>query len=803
MQDEYRGDLGQKWLLRDSKINGWVISPLSNLSLAITIEDTIDNGLKIRLEDLKYNDRQMFYLFGISKAERTKANGTYNMLPGGDSNKAVGGNTSDDSKLNLAIYKGKLYQKFDFEYQEEGYYKITIASTGKSLTVKNNSINKKIEIVQDEFKEELGQKWRVIDSKINGWIITPLENPDLAITVVTNSTPKVILDELQYSNKQMFYLFGVNKAQQTKANGTYNMILGGDLNQAVGAKVEDNSKLDIAKYNKELYQKFDFEYQEEGYYKITVASTNKSLTVKNNSINKKAEIVQDEYKANSGQKWIVKDSKVNGWVILPLENQNLAITADINSTPKIMLDDLQYNNKQMYYLYKVEKDEHANSITLDTTKYPGYKEKLDQLLKEHPKWSFEFLYTGIKFSDAVSGEYSVRKRNLVPTTYSGEWICGTTLYDTGWYGASEKAIAYYMDPRNFLDDINVFQFQDVNEYIVEACTIDGIQSKVSGTFLSGYENDMNNACLNTNVNPYYIIARLIQEQGTKGGSTVKMKDGDKYYYNPFNIGASGDSTSQVIANALARAKAEGWDTMQKALEGGIHFCKVNWLENYQNTLYQNRFDIDSTNGTSLYSHQYMQNLMGAYSEAKTLYSMYKKTEKIDSNFTFIIPLYENMEKELSPIPVNTTETYPINVKTTGTSINLRSDANTSSSIIRVIEEKGTILLSVQRGINSNWNKIVLQDGTIGYMSGTYLTQIDDVKTSNYKAKVKTNDGDGCKIRVGPGLKLEMISVLADNVQVTVIDDTTYKGIDGYDWYRVMLSNGIQGFMPGKYLAKVN
>ena len=442
-------------------------------------------------------------------------------------------------------------------------------------------------------------------------------------------------------------------------------------------------------------------------------------------------------------------------------------------------------------------------ITLDTTKYPGYKERLDQLLEEHPNWSFTFLYTGIKFSDAVSGEYSVRKRNLVPTSYGGEWICGTTLYDTGWYGASEKAIAYYMDPRNFLDNINIFQFQDVNEYIAEACTIEGITSKVSGSFLAGYENDMNNACLNTNVNPYYIIARLIQEQGYKGGSTVKMKDGDKYYYNPFNIGASGDSTAEVIANALARAKSEGWDTMQKALEGGIHFCKVNWLDNYQNTLYQNRFDIDSTNGTSLYSHQYMQNLMGAYSEAKTLYSMYKNTNKLDSHFTFIIPLYDNMDTELSPMPSNTTESYPINVKTTGTFINLRSDANTSSSVIKVIEEKGTVLLSVQRGINSNWNKVVLQDGTIGYISGTYLTQIDDVKTCNYKAKVKTNDGDGCKIRVGPGLKLDMITVLSDDTQLTVIDDTTYKGIDGYDWYRVVQSNGNQGFMPGKYLTKIN
>lgn len=33
-----------------------------------------------------------------------------------------------------------------------------------------------------------------------------------------------------------------------------------------------------------------------------------------------------------------------------------------------------------------------------------------------------------------------------------------------------------------------------------------------------------------------------------------------------------------LCKALARAKKEGWDTMQKAIEGGIGFCKDNWLE---------------------------------------------------------------------------------------------------------------------------------------------------------------------------------------------------------------------------------
>ena len=36
--------------------------------------------------------------------------------------------------------------------------------------------------------------------------------------------------------------------------------------------------------------------------------------------------------------------------------------------------------------------------------------------------------------------------------------------------------------------------------------------------------------------------------------------------------------------------------------------------------------------------------------------------------------------------------------------------------------------------------------------------------------------------------------------MTVIDNSTYKNIDGYDWYRVILSNGTQAFFPGKYIA---
>ena len=447
-----------------------------------------------------------------------------------------------------------------------------------------------------------------------------------------------------------------------------------------------------------------------------------------------------------------------------------------------------------------------NVNTIDTSKYPGYKEKIQNLMNKYSNWDFKLVYTGLTLDQAVKGEYAVHSRNLVPSNYSGEWVCsvcGTKLYDSGWYCASEKAIEYYMDSRNFLDENNVFQFLDLNSYASDSVSLSGIQSKVKGSFLQNYSNEINNACINTKVNPYYIIARLLQEQGYSGTTIgTGMNGGDgRIYYNPFNIGASGNGYDQIYANALATAKSYGWDSMQKAIEGGISFCKKNWLENYQNTLYQNKFDIDSTNGTSLYTHQYMQNLMGAYSEAQTLRNMYSDTGKLNSSFTFIIPVYEKTSANISVKPSNNSETSPINVKVTAQGgLNLRNVASTGGTVIGTIGQ-GQIVLSVQRGVNSNWQKVVLPDGTIGYMSGTYLQQVSDVTNCNYIAYVKTADGTGCNIRVGPSTSLDKITALADGTRVTVINEGTYNNINGFNWVRIVLSDGRQAFMPSKYLSR--
>ena len=742
--------------------------------------------------------------------EKTINDGLYTIKSAANENFVVDlAGASMDNCANIGLWNdnGGINQKFEVKYIENGYYTISSACSEKMLDVawasKANGAN--VEQYMDNGGDN--QKWLIKDAG-NGYyyVVSKCNDLYLDITggIIANGT-----------NIEMWQDNGGGKNQKFKFEGVDEHLTIEDGMYAIKSALNENFVIDVPAGSKEncanielweskggANQRFNIKSIGDGYYTISPVCSDKMFDVAWASKANGANVEQYEKNGADNQKWLMKDAG-NGYCYIISKCNNLYLDVTAGKIANGTNIEMWQSNCGLNQKFKLEK---ANvNVSLDTTKYPGYKEKIESLLVSHPNWNFKFLYTGITFANAVNGEASVPARNLVPTDYAGEWINGYTLYDSGWYAASAKAIAYYLDPRNFLDDVNVFQFQDVNSYMPEVSTLAGIQNKVNGTFLSNYANDINTACYNKNVNPYYIIARLIQEQGTNGTAIGKGMDGGdgKIYYNPFDIGASGNGPSEIYDNALAKAKSEGWDTMEKALEGGIYFCKANWLENYQNTLYQNRFDIDSTNGTALYTHQYMQNLMGAYSEARILRSTYANLGKIDSSFTFIIPLYEGMDSTVSPLPSSTTESYPMDFETTGTNVRLRSSASSAddSNIICEIAAAETKLISAQRGVGSDWQKVITTDGKIGYITAKYLKSIDVQTNCNYTAKVKTNDGKGCNVRIGPSARLDQLTAISDGTIVTVINEGTYNNIDGYNWSRVILSSGAQGFMPINYLAR--
>jgi len=449
----------------------------------------------------------------------------------------------------------------------------------------------------------------------------------------------------------------------------------------------------------------------------------------------------------------------------------------------------------------------VNYTGLNEANYPGYNILISELKTIYPNATFTILYTGLDWDQVIANEHLGHPnspRNLISSSKEGAWVCsscGTKPYDNGsWYCASEYAISYYMDPRNWLNSTYVFQFEEV-KFIEGTHTLEGIKSMTSGTFLAGdsIANAILTACKNADLSPYYVVARIKQEQGSKGSSTVKGNyAGYEGYYNIFNINASGNGSTTIASNALSYAKSQGWDTLEKSIIGGIDFLKSKYVNRGQNTLYLNKFDVDSSDGT-LYSHQYMQNLQASYSESYSVYKVYDNTEKRTSGaFNFVIPVYENMPGTTAVEPSDS-EITPINVKTIGTNIYVRSGTSTSSSKITKVAEKGTVLLSIERTAYINghyWDKVVLSDGTIGYMASEYLEEIDTVQTCSLQAVV---NGSGINVRNGPGTtNTSVITNLAKGTLVTIIDKECYN-VDGLTWDKIILADGRQGFVSSNYL----
>lgn len=370
--------------------------------------------------------------------------------------------------------------------------------------------------------------------------------------------------------------------------------------------------------------------------------------------------------------------------------------------------------------------------SIDSNQYPQIKEILQQLKSQHPNWNFKILYTDIEWSEAIANEYvghGSSPRNLVPANnakYDGAWICsacGGKTYDSGnWHCASEAAIAYMMDPRNSANYSDIFQFMELTYY---DCDINTIRTMVANTFLNNesYINAIISAGQKYNVNPYYIVARIIQEQGS-GGSTLSSGAGynGQYvgYYNVFNIGASGSGKEAVILNGLKKAEANGWNTLEKSIDGGVSIIASSYIAKGQNTLYFQKFDVENSDG-NLYWHQYMTNILAAQSEGSTLRKTFEEVGSVDAGYTFIIPLFKNMPSSASPRPSTTLDTeYPTNtelVKVNVTnSLRLRNAPNGPSTVGWVYKDE--IITRLSKGTEkiggTYWDLVMKSDGTRGY-----------------------------------------------------------------------------------------
>lgn len=301
----------------------------------------------------------------------------------------------------------------------------------------------------------------------------------------------------------------------------------------------------------------------------------------------------------------------------------------------------------------------------------SYKSKLRALHKAHPKWIFKAQKTGLNWSSMLAKETKIGI-NLVEPTSPTSWKSkesgaynsktGTyTQFDGRWNAASESIIAYYMDPRNFLNETSIYQFMD-HTFDSASQNKNTIKSMVSrnSCFMNttNYITYLYNAGKSSKVNPNVITAMAIMEQGWKGGSGLisGTYSGYKGYYNHFNIGAYTTSTMNAIQRGLWWAKGAGtgattygrpWNTIEKSLAGGASYYSSQYLTNKQYTYYTKKFNV--MNGLSaVATHQYMTNTSGAESEGRILKYAYEASD--DYPIVFYIPVYSGMPSAACPLP---------------------------------------------------------------------------------------------------------------------------------------------------------
>jgi beta-N-acetylglucosaminidase/uncharacterized protein YgiM (DUF1202 family) len=458
--------------------------------------------------------------------------------------------------------------------------------------------------------------------------------------------------------------------------------------------------------------------------------------------------------------------------------------------------------------------------------YYGYDGLIKALKKKHPNWTFTILDTGLDWNDVIKKEtVAVHGRNLIYYTNGGSWVCSTCgdrLYDSGrWKCASESAVAYYMDPRNWINENNIFQFENL-AFNAESQNVEGVKKILSSvpwangdkityvntkgktvTMDKSYAQVIMEAAQEAGVSPYHLAARIKQEQGA--GATASATANGTYggyvgYYNFFNIKATG---SNIIGNALAHAKESGWSDPEKSIIGGAKFIAAEYINRGQSTLYLQKFDVDNTDG-ALYYHQYMQNVSAAVSEGSMVKSSYESMGMLDANGTsinFVIPVYNNMPQETSPSP-DGLKLVTENVKITGNDVCVREGKSTNFNEITKLK-KGKVVLRIESATIKEygfyWDKVVLADGRQGYIARDFLEKVDDVTNANISAVANT----AVNLRNGPGINgTKLVTTLTVGQAVTVIETGKYNGLDGYNWSRVKLANGTQGYLVSDYVTDI-
>lgn len=483
----------------------------------------------------------------------------------------------------------------------------------------------------------------------------------------------------------------------------------------------------------------------------------------------------------------------------------------------------------------------------------SYQPYLEELKKNHPNWSFTALYTNLDWDYVIQNE-NIFGKNLVPKSYSDNWKNTNpgeynVEVDSGWVDCSKQALLYTMDPRNFLNEVRIFQFEELS-FNSNTNSVDGIEKILYGTEFynqivsyltsSGSTVTMNkkysdliySAGRQSKVSSYHLASRIKQEVGPfLSHSSISGKvSGYEGLYNFYNIGATSSSEPMgAIINGLKYARDGNgaskatktkylipWNTKERAITGGGIFIGSSYINIGQNNIYLQKFHVSDTNNGELFWHQYMTNVLAPYSESNIVYKGYANSNLLDTSINFVIPVYNNMNDIQAESPAINSSDYEVdNTKVYAnveTSLNVRSGPSTSYEKITSVS-KNEIMTRIAKGKQRGdlWDRVILENGIVGYVFQSYVKEVPEVQVEKIELSVDNtvinkNEISKINVKVYPqdaeNQKLEYIS---SNEKVLKVDD--YGNIYGISSGKATITvraiaNGVQSSIEIEVYSKV-
>ncbi len=297
-----------------------------------------------------------------------------------------------------------------------------------------------------------------------------------------------------------------------------------------------------------------------------------------------------------------------------------------------------------------------------------YRSSLWLLHLKQPSYAFAAEQTGLDWQSFIDAE-DEKDRSLVEADSSpAAWVEeGSPVYDgSSWKAASRALIAYFADPRNFLDEVDIFQFEHLT-YEAGVQNHAGVSAILADTFMDSGKTDTDYAGLimtagrDAGISPYFLASKIIQEMGRQGQSPLSSGKlpGYEGVFNFYNIGATPDPSvengAQINGARFAlygRDAGQGeitadettwllpWNTPERAIRGGAVWIAERYVQIGQDTLYGQKFDLVEDGG--FFIHQYAQNIQMAWAEGRRTRQAYADLKLLDQSFVFRIPVFVNM-----------------------------------------------------------------------------------------------------------------------------------------------------------------